>query len=333
MWELNNQTPFAAESTWGRDINGWHQWIVAVKGTYQLDAREEPTLAHEQLPPLLAAEYYGDPGQSSIKYDADLLPPKPTTDILVNGTAYAPQGKPTTEFGVAIDMPGSRKILRVLGERHWESGVTGSRPSPTRPVTQVPIRYEAAFGGWDKTDPNPARQKWDARNPVGRGIVSGDMTGKPLHQFEYPDGNFRQTGPAGFGAIDSHWSPRRELAGTYDKAWLDNRHPLLPLDWQPRSLQCAPSDQQTAKPLRGGESITLYNLTPAGKLQFALPRVYLAFTTDIDGRHEEHRAQLASVIIEPDDMRLIMVWTTVLLCRNEGDYLNSTTIRQKTYEQ
>jgi hypothetical protein len=334
MWALNNKTPFAAERSWGRDLNGWHQWIVAVKATYVI-GEQEPVLADEQTPPLLASEYIGEPGQSSLKYDADLVPLKPGTDIILNGTAHAPGGQPSVEFATGIGINGQRKVLRVLGERHWERSVMGLKPSPPRPVTQVPIVYERAFGGWDKRHPDPAKQKWDARNPVGRGIFvqDADKLGQPLHQLEYLSGDPQQTGPAGFGAIDSFWSPRREFTGTYDKAWQQNRHPLLPLDWNPRCLQCAPQDQQTEKPLRGGEVIELLNLTPEGRLQFPLPRVYLTFTTHIDGRVEEHRAQLATVIIEPDLRLLKMVWNTVLLCRNEGDYLDQTIIRQKRYEQ
>lgn len=335
MWSLSNKTPFAAERIWGRDINGWHQWIVAVKGTYTIGEQGELTLADAQSPPLLAPEYYGEPGESSLRYDADLLPAKPCTDVILNATAYAPDGKPSVEFAVGVGIHGRRKILKVLGERHWEKTVMGMKPSTPMPVTRVPIQYERAYGGWDKADPDPARQKWDARNPVGLGVFSqaSAQEGRPLHQLEYLNGDVTGTGPAGFGAIDSFWSPRRELAGTYDKAWQQNRHPLLPLDWQPQSLQCAPRDQQSEKPLRGGETIELFNLTPQGRLQFTLPRVYLTFTTYIHGRVEEHRAQLASVIIEPDERTLKMVWTTVLLCRNEGDYLDQTIIRQKRYEQ
>lgn len=334
MWALNNKTPFAAERSWGRDLNGWHQWIVAVKATYVI-GEHEPLLADEQTPPLLAPEYFGEPGQSSLKYDADLVPFKPGTDIILNGTAHAPGGQPSVEFATGIGINGRRKVLRVLGERHWERSVMGLKASSPRPVTQVPIVYERAFGGWDKRHPDPAKQKWDARNPVGRGIFvqDADKLGQPLHQLEYLSGDSQQTGPAGFGAIDSFWSPRREFTGTYDKAWQQNRHPLLPLDWNPRCLQCAPQDQQTEKPLRGGEVIELLNLTPEGRLQFPLPRVYLTFATHIDGRVEEHRAQLATVIIEPDQRLLKMVWNTVLLCRNEGDYLDQTIIRQKRYEQ
>ena len=334
MWSLNNKTPFAAERTWGRDINGWHQWIVAVKATYAIKPDGELTLAEQQHEPLLAAEYFGEPGLSSLQYDADLIPLKPTTDIIVNGTAWAPNGKPSTEFAVALRVNGRQKTLRVLGERHWEKSMMGLKPSPPQPVTHVPVRYEKAFGGWDRSHPNPARHKWDPRNPVGCGLIQNEsQLGQPVHQFEYLEGSVTGTGPAGFGAIDSFWHPRSQFVGTYDKAWQEKRHPLPPLDWQPQCLQCAPADQQPDKPLRGGESVELFNLTPSGRLSFQLPKVYLAFTTHIDGRQEEHRAQLASVIIEPDLYQLKMVWNTVLLCRNEGDYLDQTVIRQKRYEQ
>ena len=334
MWALKNKTPFAAERTWGRDINGWHQWIVAVKATYDIKTSGELELAEEQAEPLFAPEYFGEPGLSSLKYDADLLPFKPTTDILLNGTAHAPDNKPSSEFAVAMRVNGKQKSLRVLGERYWEKSVIGLKPSTPRPVTRVPILYEKAFGGWDQSHPNPAKQKWDPGNPVGCGLVQNEsQLGQPLPQLEHMERAGKRSGPAGFGAIDSFWQPRCRYLGTYDKDWQQKRQPLLPLDWQPQSLQCAPTDQQTEKPLRGGDSIELFNLTPEAQLSFQLPRVYLTFSTQIDNRIEEHRAQLSSVIIEPDAMQLKLVWNTVLLCRNESDYLDHTIIRQKRYEQ
>lgn len=333
MWALNNKTPYAAERTWGRDINGLHQWIIAVKATYNIQKDGNITLADEQDEPLFAPEYFGEPGLSSLQYDADLISTKPTTDIILNATAYAPRGKPSNEFAVAMKVNGLQKQLKVMGERYWQNGIMGLKASKSRPVTAVPIRYEKAYGGWDRSNPDPAKQTWDPRNPVGSSFVKNELQlGQAIHQFEYPSGSPHKTGPAGFGAIDSFWSPRRELVGTYDEKWQQNRHPLLPLDWQPQSLQCAPKDQQTAKPLRGGEQVVLTNLTPEGRLSFLLPRVYLAFTTHIDGRVEEHRSQLTSIIIEPDQLSLKMVWTTVLLCKNEGDYLDQTIIREKRYD-
>jgi hypothetical protein len=36
MWALDNRTPYKAGSTWGRDKDGVHEWIVAVKGTFDI---------------------------------------------------------------------------------------------------------------------------------------------------------------------------------------------------------------------------------------------------------------------------------------------------------
>jgi hypothetical protein len=38
------------------------------------------------------------------------------------------------------------------------------------------------------------------------------------------------------------------------------------------------------------------------------------------------------VIIEPDDLRLHMVWLTSLTCRNDVDYLEETIVAEKPYQ-
>jgi hypothetical protein len=333
MWSLTNHTPYRAESTWGRDKDGVHEWIVAVKATYDIAPDGAVSLSDEQLDPLLAPEYHGEPGASSLRYDADLVAPKPTTDVVLNATAYAPGGRPSTDFLASAQVAHVRKVIRVLGERRWERSPVGLVASAPTPVTRVPILYERAYGGYDARDPDPRHQRMDARNPIGRGVVGvlDHVEGESLHDVEYPDAPPERAGPAGFGAIDSFWTPRRELAGTYDDVWMEKRRPLLPEDWDPRTLLCAPADQRPAAHLHGGEPVELINLTPNGLLRFALPKVYLTFRTYIDGRIEEHRARLATVIIEPDRPRVIMVWQTMLPVRNDVDYLDGTVIREKAY--
>jgi hypothetical protein len=222
-----------------------------------------------------------------------------------------------------------------VGDRRWKKGLLGISPSAVKPLTEIPIVYERAYGGFDNKDPDPKKQRLDLRNPVGCGVAakSRNRVGQPLPNFEYPNKNSIKSGPAGFGAIDSFWSPRREFWGTYDKAWEEQRRPLLPENWDPRSLLCSPEDQRTERHLRGGEPVELVNLTRDGLLRFFLPKVYLSFSTHIDGRTEEHRSRLSTVIIEPDHPRLIMVWVSALLCRTDVDYLEETVVREKPYLQ
>lgn len=337
VWSTINRTAYATESSWGRDKHGVHEWLVAVRATFDIQSDGRVSLADEQPPPLLAAEHSGNDGVSSLRYEADVVGPKPTTDVLLNGTAYAPGGRPTSTFDVVLRVGRMNKTLRAIGDRVWQRQVSGIGPSTPQPTSSIPICYERAFGGADLTDPDPKKQYFDSRNPIGKGVADGAMPkdGQALHNFEYPNGKANQTGPAGFGAICSHWSPRRELQGTYDQAWENSRSPLLPLDWDPRSICCAPADQQAPAFLRGGEPVELINLTPSGLLRFELPKIYLTFIThfSIPGgrRSEEHRARLSSVIIEPDDARLVMVWVSSLIVRGPIDYLDETVVREKPF--
>ena len=238
MWAVRNYTAYAAQKSWGRDKDGVHEWIVVLKGTYDINPNGTLRLADKQLEPLLLPEYNGEDGVSSLRYEADLVSPKPTTDVLINGTAYAPKGQPSSGFLVSVRIGRIHKELKVVGNRRWKAGLFGLHPSKVEPIIKVPIIYERAFGGFDHSDPDPKRQQMDTRNPVGCGLVRRE--GELLPNFEYPDQSLKKGGPAGFGAIANYWSPRRELQGTYDEAWQKSRFPLLPADWDPRSLLCSP---------------------------------------------------------------------------------------------
>src|SRR5262245_11215902 len=122
MWAVTNRTPYAVGRGWGRDKNGVHEWIVAVKATYLIGADGRLSLADEQLPPLLAPTYNGDDGASSLRYEADLVGFKPETDVIVNGTAYAPHGRPTAGFRVSLRVGTLHKAINVVGDRVWRRG-------------------------------------------------------------------------------------------------------------------------------------------------------------------------------------------------------------------
>ena len=63
MWALKNKTAYAPERTWVRDTQGVYSWVVAVRATFDVDAGGRTQLADVQSPPLLAPEYYGEPGR------------------------------------------------------------------------------------------------------------------------------------------------------------------------------------------------------------------------------------------------------------------------------
>lgn len=159
------------------------------------------------------------------------------------------------------------------------------------PFVHHPIRYERAFGGKDLADRDPTKHRIDTRNPIDRGFATkkAHLLNQLVHAIEYPKGDPQKVGPAGYGPIDSFWSPRIRYAGTYDAAWEKSKKPLLPDDYDERFALCAPADQRTQRPLHGGERVECINLTPQGRLVVELPKIDLAYTTFVDTRREEHR--------------------------------------------
>lgn len=322
MWALDNRTPFAAARSWTRDRTGLHRWLVAVKATYTISPDGRLTLAEQQLPPLLAPEHFADPSASSIRYEADVGPDKPSTDILLNASAHAPHGRPVASVTVTLRVGTLTKTLRVHGERVYEAGGA----SPAVPFLTRPIRYELAWGGSDTRSIDREHQTIDLRNPIGRGHAGTRMAGKHAHCIEYLDGHPARRGPAGFGAIAGWWTPRRQYAGTYDDAWARTKRPLLPDDHDDRFDLCAPADQNAGL-LGGGERIELEHMTPAGSLRLTVPRVHLEFRTTLGTRRIDHHGRVASVLVEPDDMRLVLTWRTSLpVASPDAAYLDQTTI-------
>jgi hypothetical protein len=336
MWALENLTPYAAERSWVQDKNGVQHWIVVVKATYEILPDASVRLANEQVPIFRLALHRGDPAKSSLIYDADIIGRKVTTDIVVNGNAHAPNGRRVDTLEVRVTVGSVDKTLTVTGNRNWHAGVSGIAMTSPEPFETMPIAYERAFGGFDQTGRDPTQHRMFDANPVGVGFATHP---KHLHNsavpnIEYPSERLRdwtqRPAPAGLGPIPRWWTPRREYAGTYDQRWIEQRAPLWAVDFDERYHQSAPPDQQTAGFLRGGEVVELTNLTPSGRLRFAIPKVHLGFTSFFGREQQHHGGHLDAVIIEPDQNRVMLVWQSLLNCHHKVDYLDRTRILQKS---
>ena len=329
MWQLDNRTPFAAGQGWIRDRQGAEVWLVVVKATFDVLSDGTLQVAEKQPEPVRIPEHAGEPGHSSIRFESDFVLAKATTDLIVVGHAHAPPGSVVRQLDVALRVGNLHKVLRVFGDRAW--GLLG--PGEPEPFARMPLVYERAFGGADKLSDTPEKD-WDWRNPVGCGfaVKSAHLKGLPVPNVESPDDLIRawedRPAPAGFGVVASHWQPRASLAGTYDAKWEATRQPLLPEDCSDRYFQCAPLDQQTEQFLVGGERVTLINLSPRGRLEFALPSLALTLESRFsDGQRRMHKApRLNTVIFEPDVARVSLVWHSALECHAKVHQLDQTRI-------
>jgi hypothetical protein len=327
MWKIVNRTPFAADCSWYRDRDGADTWLVAVKCTFLIRPDGTTVEAKEQSPVVRTPKFRGDPKNSSLLFDSDLYLTKPSTDIWLNGHAYAPGAKPITQVEATMKVGDVAKSLRIIGDRRWQKGALGLTASEPEPFVKMPITYERSYGGVDPQSADSEKPQSEPRNPAGIGIAS--VEGQMLPNVEDSGVNLRKK-PAGFGPIAPHWQPRAKYAGTYDEAWQKDRCPLLPADFDDRFFLSSPEDQRPKQPLKGGEPVELVNLTPSSTLKFRLPRVALGFETLFyDGHRETHRGELHTVLLEPDVPQVVLVWHTRLRCHARVNNLQQTVVSRK----
>jgi Uncharacterized protein conserved in bacteria len=313
--DLLNATNMQATYTQGTDKDARDSLVVVVKGTFNIPLDGgDPKLAQEQKPLIMADTFTGEPGFSAPIYEADFAPIKPRCDVLLVGSAHAPNGQPVSKLPVGLKVGDMIKTFNVLGDREWEVNALGANPGRARPFLQMPITYDRAYGGQDNFHVDPGQHGAFMQNPVGRGYRRHliEIEGKPLPNTEEmdrpitsPKGEYR---PMSFGVIGRNWLPRFPFAGTYDQNWIDNIFPFLPHDFDNQYFQAAPPDQQLPY-LQGGEDVALGNLAPQSNIRFKLPRIDMpiVFFYKKGGKHETSGV-IDTLIIEPDAGVFTMCW-------------------------
>jgi hypothetical protein len=245
---------------------------------------------------------WGKPAETTTAYPADVCIRKPATDVVFVAKAYAPRGVAVPAFDAYAQVGPLRKPLKIHGLRVWEANGEGL---PTaRPISEIEIRYEYAWGGFDDSDPKKLVE--EARNPMGMGCVRDPraLTDQPAPQIEDPGAPIKswrtRPPPAGLGPLGRHWQPRRGYAGTYDARWKEKRAPLLPDDFDDRFNQCASPGLIADPPLPGGEEVKLLNLVRGGgPTLFALPRVAVEVEfRPNDAEPQSFRPHVDTVIID-----------------------------------
>ena len=320
--DLVNATDMPANFTLGLDPDGRERIVVVVKGTFVIPPRGGvATLAEEQDDFVFADTFTGKPGFSAVVHECDFAPVKPRCDVLLVGSAHAPQGRRVTSLTVGLRVGAMTKGFEVVGDRHWTAGVLGIAASSPSPFTSLPVSYDRAFGGpGEVSQDDPALSEAYAANPVGVGYFKRardtDVFAKPLPNTQEPNdpvtspkGAYR---PMAFGPIGRNFAARYPLAGTYDQAWVDDVFPFLPADFDVAYYQSAPAEQQIAYP-EGGETVQLVNLTAHEQAPFQLPTIDLPIEfTNASLQRTAQRAVIDTIVLEPDRARMNLVWRASL---------------------
>ncbi|MCP3690056.1 MAG: DUF2169 domain-containing protein [Gammaproteobacteria bacterium] len=314
MLQLNNKTPFAAAMSLFPNPQGVDTMYAMVKASFNIGPKW--TLLDEQIPPVEADIYWGEPESSSIKYASDYHTGKPSTDIIVTGLACAAEQQMVKQLDVGLSVGRVSKNIRVYGDRQWFDG----RISEPAPFKTMPLVYEKSFGGMHLVEGEV--DSADARNPLGIGFAGNrsakQMNGVPLPNLEDPRdliSEHSQTPmPACFGYCSPAWEPRVSYAGTYDETWQTQRAPYLPEDFDSRFFNMAHPDLVYPGYLQGGEVISITGMHPGGALNFELPEVKLVSQFKIKDKLNKTAFNLETLHIEPNLLQLSMIWRASYPC-------------------
>jgi hypothetical protein len=359
---VDNGTPFAVEPLFLADEEGRPLLVPIVKGTWSITARglalsalsalpALPELADEQVAVKLAGELSREArasrssaaapraAQAAAGDDADAAQPaasyryepecafiKLATDVVLTGSACASHPG-TTELLVAFQVGALRKGVRVVGDRAFYKAVGGVGMTKPLPFERLPLVWERAFGGWDRSHPDEAKHELEPRNPVGVGFrAKGSRFEEGLRcpNLEDPARPLRGFGdrppPCATGFVSPDFQPRAGFAGTYDDAWQKQRAPLLPRDFDRRFFNAAPPGLIAAGYLRGDEQVAATGVTPSGGVAFRLPGVAPPqLRVEHAGRADLRPAmRLDTVIVDTDAGRLFLLWRAQAAVREPG---------------
>lgn len=254
--------------------------------------------------------------RSSLLAASELIPFKPTTDVLVVGSVRPPDGRPTRAWAGALVVGGREKRLRFYGPRHWQHGLmSGWTLSEPEPCSQVSLSYENAYGGVVEEKDEYADGEFYALNPLGCGYIgrnrpdtSRQYRAAQIEAWDGPIDTFgRDVTVGGLGPMPGYFPERLQYAGTYDSAWESTAKPNIPMDMDMRYWQTAPQDQRSQDYLRAGENISLVGMRAGKPLTLQLPPFDPALVCDIAERPRESlRMNLDTVSVDLDRQHLAL---------------------------
>lgn len=299
-----NATRWPALAVPTLDPAGREVLVAVVKATYEVGPGGRVVPAAGQAPIRIDDELReGDDPERSIRLPTDVCVRKVGTDVVIVGDAVSP--RPAAALDVALHVRERTVVLRVHGPRVFGRTLGDVVVGPAAPFERAPLVYELAYGG-HTADYSVA----ETRNLAGVGVArrAADLVDQPAPRIEDPARPHGRAAdahpPCGFGAIRSHWSPRRERSGTLDTAWQRGRMPLLPLDYDDRFANVAHPKLQFEPPLRPGDAVGVLGMRAEGPLAFELPSpgVVIRAWFDVSPR-QEVRPPIDTLLVEPGARR------------------------------
>jgi len=276
--EIINNTPFEVAALPLPGPENKPSLTVIVKGSFAFETDGSVTEAEEQIPVAFGDEFNDEENGGSVKFESDVAPFKPNADIVLVGSAHTPEGQMVQGIDVSLRVGQLQKVIRVLGDRHWNvvSSWLQESASIPEPFSKMDLVYERAFGGIDMEGGGYCKE-----NLAGKGFYAKKskkaVKDLPLPNLEDPSNMIKSRKdcpkPVGFGFYGQAWEPRLGYLGTYDEKWKKERSPAPPEDFSFAFYNAAHPDLILDGYLKGDEEVGLRNLSPDGDVRLKLPGI------------------------------------------------------------
>jgi hypothetical protein len=270
--------------------------LLIAKATFRWDDRGEVALDGQRPVPI----FIGDEETPRGVLPRDDLPDRGDAfEIVVLGTAHAPEGAPITERTVAFEIAGERRELVVIGDRMWEGKGDGAVISSPAEFTTMPIGWGRAFGGSVEVeiDEGSSVPVVDVRNPAGRGFDPAPMATGLGESLRCPRPFPRWPGPRPLPNVESverrivRWSDAPEPAG-----W-----GAVPTSWAiaQRPYRAAPDCVLGVAPADG--HIVLVGLAPGAPVTLHVPPLQIVADASVGTRRTTRPLRLMRWVIDADE--------------------------------
>lgn len=314
---VSNRTPLPALVQPCLDAQGRPRQLLLAKATWRLTTghlaaagQQQPIALQPQLvrlgdldldePQRLALAERA--GEEIVWIDHDLAPPKPRFDLLLAGYVTAPPQHVESCITATLSIDGHTHALRACVPRRRQRGPRSEEVLLLAPqVQRVPVSHAVAAGPTSLL-----------------GMALQDSPGQArllpwlLHAEADPRTDDGSGVPVGWGPWPPGAGHRSRLAGDFDPTWQRERMPALPDDFDPRFHNIAHPDLQLPAPPAPGTPIRLVHLAAKPVLDLRMPGLDLRAQAARAGGWETVPLQPDTLLIEPDEDRLSMVWRALL---------------------
>lgn len=228
---------------------------------------------------------------------ADDLVGRSGTDVIVLGDAVAEA--PVEQLTVRVEAGPYRHEVAVYGDRVWEQGEGGLRPSSPQPFDRMPLTCSRAYGGQLVTELGTVAHQL---NPRGRGFYTEEQQarGGPLPNLEDPENPIQrwndQRLPAGVG-------PRPDRVMHMDR-FLEQPEEGRARFRPTRGFHDLAHPGLCGQRLEATDTVSLHGIGRPGRLQVRLPRAPVEMEVQLGQRRHLRAMNTEEVLLDCRTMLL-----------------------------